>query len=290
MRRADNRSDGRYVLTRDLATYAITKEVEAGRGSPAGGAYLSFQHLPEAEIRQRLRARGGPAGRQRHRSRQTPGGSRADRALSHGRRAGRRGLQARVPGLYACGEAVGGANGANRLSGNAITEAFVFGARAGRNAAQRALQRSMLGRPEAAVPRSICCAARKGATRPIWRQFVAELKALMADMVGPFRTEEKLRAALEADRAIENRNRRSRTSSAAASIPCWSTGWTCATCCWWRNPSLCRRSRAPRAAARISGKIIRVSMTPGASISSLPCQDGKLELSRSAPSTGRAAA
>ena len=29
-------------------------------------------------------------------------------------------LQARVPGLYACGEAVGGANGTNRLSGNAI--------------------------------------------------------------------------------------------------------------------------------------------------------------------------
>jgi len=44
----DDRSDGRYVLTRDLATYAITREVEAGRGSPAGGAYLSFQHVPEA--------------------------------------------------------------------------------------------------------------------------------------------------------------------------------------------------------------------------------------------------
>jgi succinate dehydrogenase/fumarate reductase flavoprotein subunit len=28
--------DGRYVATRDLATYAITKEVEAGRGSPSG--------------------------------------------------------------------------------------------------------------------------------------------------------------------------------------------------------------------------------------------------------------
>src|SRR5580692_2101319 len=46
----DTRSDGRYVLTRDLATYAITREVEAGRGSPAGGAYR-FQHVPEAEIR-----------------------------------------------------------------------------------------------------------------------------------------------------------------------------------------------------------------------------------------------
>ena len=43
--------DGRYVITRDVATYAIVKEVEAGRGSPHGGAYLSFQHCSEAELR-----------------------------------------------------------------------------------------------------------------------------------------------------------------------------------------------------------------------------------------------
>ena len=43
--------DGAYVLTRDLATYAIIKEVEAGRGSPHGGAYLSFQHCSEAALR-----------------------------------------------------------------------------------------------------------------------------------------------------------------------------------------------------------------------------------------------
>ncbi len=40
-----------------------------------------------------------------------------------------------VPNLFAAGEAVGGANGATRLSGNAITEALVFGARAGKSAA-----------------------------------------------------------------------------------------------------------------------------------------------------------
>src|ERR1700682_5535140 len=44
--------DGAYVLTRDLATYAIIKEVEAGRGSPHGGAYLSFEHCPEAALRE----------------------------------------------------------------------------------------------------------------------------------------------------------------------------------------------------------------------------------------------
>ena len=41
---------GRYILTRDLATYAIMKEVEAGRGSPHGGAYLSFQHCSKHEL------------------------------------------------------------------------------------------------------------------------------------------------------------------------------------------------------------------------------------------------
>src|SRR5207244_2109884 len=43
-----------------------------------------------------------------------------------------------LPGLFVAGEVVGGANGANRLSGNAITEALVFGRRAGRSAAARA--------------------------------------------------------------------------------------------------------------------------------------------------------
>src|SRR5215468_9458566 len=41
---------GKYVLVRDLATYAITKEVEAGRGSPHGGVYLSFQHCTSDEL------------------------------------------------------------------------------------------------------------------------------------------------------------------------------------------------------------------------------------------------
>jgi succinate dehydrogenase/fumarate reductase flavoprotein subunit len=106
-------------------------------------------------------------------------------------------LQARVPGLYACGEAVGGANGANRLSGNAITEAFVFGARAGRNAARRALQGSSLWSPEAARPALDLLRSARRRDTPNLAAVVVELKALMADMVGPFRTGEKLRSAVQ---------------------------------------------------------------------------------------------
>ncbi len=44
--------------------------------------------------------------------------------------------ETQVPGLLACGEAVGGLHGANRLGGNALTETFVFGTIAGKQAKQ----------------------------------------------------------------------------------------------------------------------------------------------------------
>jgi succinate dehydrogenase / fumarate reductase, flavoprotein subunit len=194
----DSRSDGRYVLTRDLATYAITKEVEAGRGSPAGGAYLSFQHVPAAEMRSafgpvvdRLAANGIDLASQPVEvapiAHYHMGGIRVDSML-----------QTRVAGLYACGEAVGGANGANRLSGNAITEAFVFGARAGRNAAQRALQARSHWEPQTARPALDLLRSADRRDAPNLAAVMVELKALMADWVGPFRTADKLRLAAQA--------------------------------------------------------------------------------------------
>jgi succinate dehydrogenase / fumarate reductase, flavoprotein subunit len=194
----DDRSDGRYVLTRDLATYAITREVEAGRGSPAGGAYLSFQHLPEVEIRHafgpvvdRLATNGIDL--TKHPVEVAPiahyhmGGVKVDETL-----------RTRVPALYASGEAVGGAGGANRLSGNAITEALVFGARAGRNAARHALQSSSLWYTQAARATLDLLRAAEPRDAPNPAAVMSDLKALMADEVGPFRNEEKLQSALKA--------------------------------------------------------------------------------------------
>ncbi|MDA0663775.1 MAG: FAD-binding protein, partial [Proteobacteria bacterium] len=42
---------GTYTAPRDVTSYAIVKEVAAGRGSPHGGAYLSFEHIGEAALR-----------------------------------------------------------------------------------------------------------------------------------------------------------------------------------------------------------------------------------------------
>src|SRR5439155_592967 len=39
-----------YTTPRDLATYAIHKEIAAGRGSPHGGVYLSFTHVPKSAL------------------------------------------------------------------------------------------------------------------------------------------------------------------------------------------------------------------------------------------------
>jgi succinate dehydrogenase / fumarate reductase flavoprotein subunit len=194
----DERSDGTYKLTRDLATYAITKEVEAGRGSPAGGAYLSFRHVPETELRRafgpvidRLAANGIDLTRQDIEvapiAHYHMGGVRVSPAL-----------ESSVPGLYACGEAIGGSNGANRLSGNAISEAFVFGRYAGRNAAKAALSKSRVSEPPEKAAAATLDLLRRPRRRdgPNSAQTVVDLQTLMSAQVGPFRTQAKLDSAL----------------------------------------------------------------------------------------------
>jgi succinate dehydrogenase / fumarate reductase flavoprotein subunit len=106
-------------------------------------------------------------------------------------------MQTEVPGLIVAGEAVGGANGANRLSGNAITEAFVFGREAGRTAAARA-------KTMRAVPASNGAAnatadlIRSGPLKdaPNSAEMLQRLQATMSNDVGPLRTRDGLDRAL----------------------------------------------------------------------------------------------
>src|SRR6476620_1834823 len=190
--------EGKYVVTRDVGSYAIMKEVDAGRGSPHGGVYLSFQHCSEAA----LRAAFGPV---------------IDRLAANnidltkmpvevapiahyhmGGIAADVHMQTEIPGLFAAGEVVGGANGANRLSGNAITEALVFGRRAGRSAAAHVKQTPIL--PDRAdntgaiadlitadVPGHCLNTA----------EIVQTFQATMQDDVGALRTQAKLKRALD---------------------------------------------------------------------------------------------
>jgi succinate dehydrogenase / fumarate reductase, flavoprotein subunit len=194
--------DGKYVLPRDLATFAIFKEVEAGRGSPHGGAYLSFEHCSAAALRaafgpviDRLAANAIDLTRMPVEvapiAHYHMGGVVADAAM-----------RTELPGLFAAGEVVGGANGANRLSGNAITEALVFGRRAGRSAAAYAKNHAKtMSRKDlhAANMRAALdlVGDGRGAGRDLnTASMIARLQAIMADDVGPFRTAAKLDRAL----------------------------------------------------------------------------------------------
>jgi succinate dehydrogenase/fumarate reductase flavoprotein subunit len=190
---------GQYTATRDLASYSILKEAEAGRGSPHGGAYLDFRHISEIQLRgafgpviDRLLLNGidltktavevGPMAHYHM------GGVRVDSNM-----------ETRIKGLYAAGEAAGGANGANRLSGNAITEAFVFGERAGSSAAEAAKQIQVDWEPElatAAIERIKALRRWQSKNGVTAVSLQAELQEMMWEKAGPFRTGDKLAAAL----------------------------------------------------------------------------------------------
>jgi succinate dehydrogenase/fumarate reductase flavoprotein subunit len=99
-------------------------------------------------------------------------------------------MRTRVPQLFAAGEAVGGANGANRLSGNAITEALTFGQRAGEQAAALA-RRTGMPRPAEFQSRE------KFLNRTNAAAELVSLQGVMNMHVGPLRTRAGLEKALE---------------------------------------------------------------------------------------------
>lgn len=185
---------GTYTAPRDVTSFAIFKEVEAGRASPNGGAYLSFEHIDEATLRDafgpvidRLANNGidltkGPI-EVAPIAHYHMGGIRVDAQMATG-----------VPGLYAAGEAVGGANGANRLSGNAITEALVFGERAGRFASQDI---GTSGWNQASAQDALDDIHRlEPGDGPSFGELFGELQQLLWEKVGLLRTGEKLKQAL----------------------------------------------------------------------------------------------
>ncbi|OPX90184.1 MAG: Fumarate reductase flavoprotein subunit [Pelotomaculum sp. PtaB.Bin104] len=118
-------------MTRDALTLAIAKEVKEGRGIN-GGVWMDLSTIPGDKIK--------------HLQKFIPKGLKGrDRFLvapvAHffmgGLLVNEQG-ETGIEGLYSAGEINGGVHGANRLGGNALTEAWVFGDITGRLAAQYA--------------------------------------------------------------------------------------------------------------------------------------------------------
>ncbi|MCE7734478.1 MAG: fumarate reductase/succinate dehydrogenase flavoprotein subunit [Candidatus Heimdallarchaeota archaeon] len=129
------------LLTRDVVAKAILSEVQAGRGSLHGGAYLDIASQRTAEdIKKKLPSmyhqfitlaklditkepmEVGPT------THYVMGGIRVDPETQ----------STTVNGLYAAGEVSAGLHGANRLGGNSLSDLVVFGKLAGENASKYA--------------------------------------------------------------------------------------------------------------------------------------------------------
>ena len=191
----------KYTTTRDIISYGITKENEAGRATENGGVHLSFTHIPEEKLREafgpvidKLAANGIDL------TKDTVEVAPIAHYHMGGIRVNGR-METSVAGLYGAGEVVGGANGANRLSGNAIPEAFVFGERAGRFAAEYARGRNRAWSDDAAaehIDRLDGLVARQSddSDPAVLGEMWFELQKLMWEKVGVLRTADKLEAAL----------------------------------------------------------------------------------------------
>ena len=199
----------KYTTTRDIISYGITKEHEAGLTTENGGVHLSFKHIPEDKLRE---AFGPVIDKLAANGIDLTVNTIEVSPIAHYHMGGIRvngQMETSIDGLYGAGEVVGGANGANRLSGNAIPEAFVFGERAGRFAAEYARGRNRIWSDDAAqvhldllnslVLRQSGVSGDKAALGELW----FDLQKLMWEKVGVLRTGHKLAAALKRIREMQ---------------------------------------------------------------------------------------
>jgi succinate dehydrogenase / fumarate reductase flavoprotein subunit len=121
------------LSSRDVVARSIYKEVQAGRGTPHGGAWLDITHRGPEYIKRKLpnmydqfltlanvditkeKFEVAPT------VHYTMGGLRVDPET----------CATTIPGLFAAGECACGLHGANRLGGNSLSDLLVFGRRAG---------------------------------------------------------------------------------------------------------------------------------------------------------------
>jgi fumarate reductase (CoM/CoB) subunit A len=142
--------DKKDWATREAAARAIFKEVKAGRGSPQGGAFMSFRHLPRNLIDDFLKK----ASRVKYLAKLKEAGIdiRYDGIeVAPGAHYVAGGCwidencETTLKGLYAVGEVGSGAkDGADRLGGNSIPFCLAMGTLGGGEAAERARGRPFL--------------------------------------------------------------------------------------------------------------------------------------------------
>ena len=125
------------LSSRDVVARSIYQEVQAGRGSAHGGAYLDVTHRGADYIKRKLPSMYeqflhlADVDITKERMEVAPTIHYAMGGIDVEAETG----AATLPGLYAAGECAAGLHGANRLGGNSLGDILVFGKRAGEAAA-----------------------------------------------------------------------------------------------------------------------------------------------------------
>jgi succinate dehydrogenase flavoprotein subunit len=217
------------LLTRDVVSKAIVKEVEEGRGSPHGGIFLDIaSKRPPDFIKRKLPS-------MYHQFKELAGVDITKEPMEIGPtlhyvmggvKVDAETQMSTLPGLFAAGEVGGGMHGANRLGGNSLSDLLVFGRRAG-DAAAAFAQRSG---PAPAVATSEVEAAIRAALEPFEHPggenpfaVQAALQDVMQRRAGIVRDRPGLEQALAELERLPERARRVGISGSREYNPGWHT-------------------------------------------------------------------
>lgn len=182
----------------------IQREIDEGRGFPEGGVVFDTTVIPPERLESyvshcsRLRRAGVDP------SRQPPIVAPAAHSIMGGIAIDENAWTG-VPGLFAGGESAGGVHGASRLAGNGCADTLVFGALAGRSAAQSASPPR--ARSWSAIEASALRPFRDECSATLGQADVAkqEIAAILASSAGIWRSAEPLQAGIHSLRGIADR-------------------------------------------------------------------------------------
>ncbi|MEW6143833.1 MAG: FAD-binding protein [Thermodesulfobacteriota bacterium] len=215
------------LSTRDVVARSIYIEVQEGRGTPHGGAYLDISHRGAEYVKKKLPS-------MYHQfmefaeiditkepmevfptTHYMMGGVRVDADTAG----------STVPGLFAAGEVAGGMHGANRLGGNSLSDLLVFGRRAGLGAAQYAneLRDNTLKIDDVDLEKASQEMLKPFENAEGENPYTVHqaLQEAMSSYVGVFRTKEKLEDGLEELQVLKDRASQLRIEGSRMYNPGW---------------------------------------------------------------------
>jgi succinate dehydrogenase / fumarate reductase, flavoprotein subunit len=208
------------LSSRDVVARSIYKEVQAGRGSPHGGAFLDITHRGADYILRKL-----PSMYEQFHALASVDITKAPMEVGPTIHYTMGGIR-----VYAAGEAAGGLHGANRLGGNSLGDILVFGRRAGVAAAEFA----RTGGAERQVDEREVEAEQTALVDPLesrhgWTgrenpyHLHEALQAAMQDDAGIGRSEQSLQRSLSAILELRERSSRMRVIGRRVLNPGWHT-------------------------------------------------------------------